>query len=327
MHPNPHDALFKKVFSEPANAEGELRYVLPRQLAEALDFSTLRLAPASFVDEALRERHSDLLYEVELRGHPAFVHVLFEHKSQPERFVALTLLDYMVRIWQAWRVAHPDARALPAIVPVVIYHGEARWSVSRRFHDLVHGLAEMPPELRSTLRELVPGFRYALDRVSEQSDEALRSRAMTEMARLALLLFKHARTTEDLAARFETWLRAWWRIWDADTGTRAIEVFCKYIYLVSPHAAPEAIVEVVGRVAGEQAKEVAMTGAEILMQRGEARGEANARRTLVSMLLEEKFGPLSADHHKRLEKAERAELDHWAKRLLFADSLDAVFEP
>lgn len=71
MSGNPHDALFKRTFGQPEHAAGKLRAILPPALVAALDLSTLRLAPGSFIDEALADCHSDLLYEVNLAGRPA----------------------------------------------------------------------------------------------------------------------------------------------------------------------------------------------------------------------------------------------------------------
>ena len=55
--------------------------MLPPRLAAAIDFDTLALAPGSFVDEALRERHTDLLYAVRLRERDALSYLVFEHQS------------------------------------------------------------------------------------------------------------------------------------------------------------------------------------------------------------------------------------------------------
>jgi hypothetical protein len=63
----PHDALFKAVFSEPANAAAEIAAALPRELVEALDLGSLEAVPGSFVDERLRQSHTDLLFRVRLR--------------------------------------------------------------------------------------------------------------------------------------------------------------------------------------------------------------------------------------------------------------------
>jgi predicted transposase YdaD len=50
MIPNPHDALFKLVLSQPEHARGMLRAVVPAVLGEALDWQRLTLCPGSFVD-------------------------------------------------------------------------------------------------------------------------------------------------------------------------------------------------------------------------------------------------------------------------------------
>ncbi len=62
MIPDPHDAFVKVVFGKPEHAQGMLRAVVPAAVAEGLDWSTLALRPGSFVDLALKEQHTDLLY-------------------------------------------------------------------------------------------------------------------------------------------------------------------------------------------------------------------------------------------------------------------------
>ncbi len=66
MHPTPHNQLFESVFSDPAQATAYLKDVLPVPLVDGVDWGTLRKAPGSFVDESLRSRHSDLLFDVQL---------------------------------------------------------------------------------------------------------------------------------------------------------------------------------------------------------------------------------------------------------------------
>ena len=67
MSLTPHDALFKAVLGKPEHARGVLRAVVPAALAEAIDWPTLTLRPGSFVDLALREQHTDLLYSATWR--------------------------------------------------------------------------------------------------------------------------------------------------------------------------------------------------------------------------------------------------------------------
>ncbi|MEO5730914.1 MAG: Rpn family recombination-promoting nuclease/putative transposase, partial [Byssovorax sp.] len=57
----PHDALFKWTFSQREHAVGLLQAALSTELTAAVDWSTLRVEKGSFVDRALRSRHSDLV--------------------------------------------------------------------------------------------------------------------------------------------------------------------------------------------------------------------------------------------------------------------------
>ncbi|HEY8454110.1 MAG TPA: Rpn family recombination-promoting nuclease/putative transposase [Actinopolymorphaceae bacterium] len=79
--PSPHDAVFRRVLGEPANAASQLRPVLPAALVMRLDLDRLARVPGSFVDPTLRWRHSDLLFTAPLDGRQAFVYVLIEHQS------------------------------------------------------------------------------------------------------------------------------------------------------------------------------------------------------------------------------------------------------
>jgi predicted transposase/invertase (TIGR01784 family) len=113
MISNPHDLVFKAVFGQPEHARGMLRAIVPAALAEALDWSTLTLQPGSFVDAALTQQHTDLLYAATWRdGSEVLVYLLFEHQSTPptEGLMAERLLAYQVRIWDRWRADHPKAK-------------------------------------------------------------------------------------------------------------------------------------------------------------------------------------------------------------------------
>jgi predicted transposase/invertase (TIGR01784 family) len=55
--------------------------------------------PGSFVDEALRWRHSDVLFTAPLDGHHAFVYALIEHQSSDDPLMAFRMMRYVTRIW------------------------------------------------------------------------------------------------------------------------------------------------------------------------------------------------------------------------------------
>ena len=122
----PHDSLVRAVFGQVEHAAGLLRCVLPDRVAERIDWSCLAAESGTMVDPQLRQQHSDLLFRTRLAGREAFVYLLFEHQSSPDRHLPFRLLRYEVRIWERW-IERNTGRPLPAILPVVLYHGRARW--------------------------------------------------------------------------------------------------------------------------------------------------------------------------------------------------------
>jgi predicted transposase/invertase (TIGR01784 family) len=93
-----HDAFFKRIFSVPANAAGELRSILPSTLVAQLDLDKLELVEGTFVSRELRLRHTDLLFRVPLlkprSGHRyVYVYVLLEHQSQVDRDMPFRMLE------------------------------------------------------------------------------------------------------------------------------------------------------------------------------------------------------------------------------------------
>jgi predicted transposase/invertase (TIGR01784 family) len=102
--PSPRDAVFRRVFGVPANAASQLRAVLPPDVTARLDLRRLARVQGSFVDADLTWRHTDLLFSAQLDGHDAFVYLLVEHQSSDDPLMALRLLRYVTRIWDAYDV-------------------------------------------------------------------------------------------------------------------------------------------------------------------------------------------------------------------------------
>lgn len=121
MIPNPHDAIFKAVLGKPEHARGVLRSVVPAALAEALDWSALTLQPGNFVDLALKEQFTDLLYSATWRdGGEVLIYFLFEHFSAPPKadaLLAYRLLRYQVRIWELCRWRHKSHYTESLVMP------------------------------------------------------------------------------------------------------------------------------------------------------------------------------------------------------------------
>ena len=95
----PHDGLFKGILGRPEHAASELRSILPAGLVGRLDFDRLERVEGSFVDRALRQQHTDVLFRARLDQGDALIYVLLEHQSTPDRWMALRMCGYLTRIW------------------------------------------------------------------------------------------------------------------------------------------------------------------------------------------------------------------------------------
>jgi hypothetical protein len=319
-----HDAFFKAMFSQPEQAAGELQLVLPAKLAARIDFPALTLCPGSFVDEALSRQHTDLLFSAPLAGRDAFFYLLFEHKSAPEALTAFQLLRYMVRIWDDFLKTHPSAKRLPAIIPVVLHHGEGGWSCARSFQELL----DVDEEVLAELGEHVPRFRFLLDDLGLESDETLRQRAMSALGRLSLWCLRNARTPEQIVEGMSQWMGLVREVRQAPNGMAALVTIWRYVLLVGDRFGPEDLVARLLAAAGEDGKEEIVTAGEQLIERGRKEGlkeglQQGQKKTLLRQL-QARFGALPDSVLVRVKAAGSAELDLWADRILTAPTLEDV---
>jgi predicted transposase YdaD len=198
---HPHDKLFKVGFSDPETAGGLLRGELPAALAQAVDWSRLRLEPGNFIDSQMRTSASDLLFSAPVGEAECLIYILFEHQTREEPMLALRLLRYLVRIWEAWLKRHPHGPRLPAIVPVVLAHDSKAWKLSRQFASLF----EIPPGLESELAPFVPDFRFQLIELADMTFESIRG---TPAGIMILRTMKAGRSADWFAA--PVWDEALW---------------------------------------------------------------------------------------------------------------------
>src|SRR5690554_3541843 len=149
MTPTPHDAIFKSTFSNPTRAMQLVKAVFPRRVTQHLDLASAKLMPGRFVNDALSEKHSDLLFHLSIDGGEAFAYLLFEHQSKVDRLMPYRMLLYMVGIWERWKDENANATRLPVIFPVVLSHAQAGWTAAPGFSSLY----ELKPR---TLKDLRP---------------------------------------------------------------------------------------------------------------------------------------------------------------------------
>jgi predicted transposase/invertase (TIGR01784 family) len=157
-HPlTPHDEFFSFVLSDTENARDFILNTLPDPVVELLDLESISVSRESFIDPELKKSQFDVLITTRVRGLPAYIYVLVEHKSRSEYRTVLQLLGYMVRIWEKevkGRSRKDVKKPLPVIIPVIFYHGTR----TRRYPLSFGEYFDAPGHLGRYIPDFTPEF-------------------------------------------------------------------------------------------------------------------------------------------------------------------------
>ncbi len=323
MTARPHDALFKSAFEAPASAGALLREFLPPALGAAIAWDTVTAEPGSFVDPALADHHSDLLFSARTRtGDPLLVHLLLEHQSTSDPVMPLRTLTYEARIWDRFHKDRPGER-LPPIIAVVINHVPGGWTAARSFDDLFAPSIMTIPGMLA----LVPRFSLVIADLSELSNEDLKARSLAAFQKLALWLLRDARDPVRLLQSFGTWASTLVEVQRAPAGIDAFSILLTYMFRVVGKA-NRANLQARIRQMSQYTEETEMSIADEIHEEGRVLGLAQGQVAALRSLLTFKFQLRALDerYEARLKAATPEAIDRYLQRVLVADSLAAVFE-
>ncbi len=285
---------------------------IPSRIAALLNPGTLKISKDTFVDEELEERFSDLLYEVELKGKgKLFVYFLFEHKSYQDPEVALYLLMSMVRIWTSYRKQEKKG-LLPAILPLVVYHGKNKWRVKPTFQDLV--------DLPDIMRPHVPNFEYLIWDLSRYSDQEIKGGVLL---RVTFLLMKHI-FSEDLGKLLPGFLGLLEDFGDRRTALQFLEAALRYLSSGSSHMSREELVSALKEVFVDEGGDLMATLAEQWIEEGIEQGIQQGTMKVLVRLAAKRFQVKPDLVYSMLVGLKTEEIEDLAERFLDAGSLEQV---
>ncbi|HWB79084.1 MAG TPA: Rpn family recombination-promoting nuclease/putative transposase [Nannocystaceae bacterium] len=329
--PTPHDALFRAAFEHPAAAAGELVSVLPAPLAAVLDAASVHLESASYIEPALGERRSDLLFSARFGEETALVYLLFEHQSTADARMAFRMLAYLVRIWERWEREHDSpiperATWLPPIIPIIVSHARDGWTAPTELHAMVRP----PPSAIDGLAPLVPSLRVLVDDLTRVTNEDLHARALAPFPKIALWLLRDGRDPDTLLRNLATWANALHEVASATDGMRAMQLVLAYLNRVLEREHFDEFRDKMVELA-PATEEPTMRYSDYMIEKGREQGIAlgrteGQRATLVKQLTL-KFGPLDGDTLARIDAATPLELEHALEKILSADALAGVLTP
>jgi len=310
---NIHDSFFKRVLCDPHTADTFLREHLPSQVIELLTSDLPEPVPGSFVDEELRQHHSDLLFRMQLNtGADAFAYVLMEHKSSPDAAARLQLLRYIVKVLVNWYEQNKRL-PLPPLLPVLIHQGPGEWRISCEFLDLFGAVPEI-------LRDHLPSFRHALVDLEGVADDRL---SADPRLRAHLKALKYARRP-DLPEKVDVLLAEAPVLEVLD-----VALILTYIDRGSVAVSSEVIRAVLRRLVPDREEEIMGHLTQPYFAKGLAEGRVEGRAEGEAMalvrLLEKRFGTLPVALRQRVFSADVESIETWFDRAIDGPTLEWVF--
>jgi hypothetical protein len=308
-----HDALYHRLFSQPAMVAQLLREFVVEPWVADLDLDAMQRVNGKFHARGVR-RDSDVIWRIPLKtGGDAYLLLLLEFQSTPDRWMALRMMVYVGLLWQQLvkeKRLTPDGR-LPPVFPVVLYNGDPRWTMPVDLAPLI-GLPEGSP-----LWRWQPGMRYHVVDEGAFSEADLANRDT-----LAALLFRleNAREPEQIEALVDAAID-WFRRHDGFDALRELfATLAHRVVAMTEGTTPgvrvaENLLEVKTMLANRPAE---------WKQRWTQEGRREGVAEVLTDQLERRFGTLPDAVKDRIAAADPQALREWSLRLLDACSIDEV---
>jgi predicted transposase/invertase (TIGR01784 family) len=317
---NIHDAFFKQVLSDPALAAPFLREHLPPEIADLRGPGLPEPVLGSFVDEELRQHHSDLLFRIPLKSsHDAYAYVLMEHKSSPDAGARLQLLRYVVRILVQWYERNNRQLPLPPVLPLLAHQGPEGWTSSCEFADLFGNVPD-------PLRPYIPSFRHALVDLAPMDDLTL---SIEVRLRAFLKALKYSRRGDLLDCIAIVLAEA------PELNERDLFVILTYLnkapvarnYQVMHETLEHLVPDRAERIMGWFTDDFYEKGLAEGEARGEVRGKTQGEAKILTRLLERRFGALPDPIRHSISSADPERIEAWVERAFDAPPRQSVFAP
>jgi len=181
-----HDDFIRNILSNKEIAVEYFKNYLPDFVKERLDFSQLQQLSGTYLSDELRKTLSDIIYACGLKDGKGSIKVSFllEHKSSPDKYAPVQIGGY---IFSALQKQIQNKEPLSLVIPVLLYHGKAKWQY-RTLTNLFEGLDK-------EWEQFLPSFEYIyndLGRLSDGEIEALKNKFLAA----SFLALKHSQERE-----------------------------------------------------------------------------------------------------------------------------------
>jgi hypothetical protein len=311
------DSSFRTLFTHPLMVRDLFSGFVREPWVGRLDFATLEPCPGTGGATG-----REITWRLRFQGGRTWIHLVLSLAPEVDRTLPLRLAGGVATLLLdlARQGGLPRSGRLPGVVPLILYYGDALWSVPRQLADLFE---PVPHGLERALPRLSP---LVLDVRREPVPETLEMLETGERGNLAALLFtlERSRTVADLdlgVARLTALLPGPL----AGPLAELRRAFARYLrdWLLPRRFAG---IGLPGAVEVDEVppllREAVAAWTHPFREQGRRQGAAE----LLARLLDRRFGPLDATDRSRLATAEVERLLAWGERALSAPTLEEVFE-
>ena len=167
----PHDTGYKYLLASKKAFKQLIRSFVKIGWAEQVDETNLVRIDKSVILQDFQNKEADLIYRTKLKDKDIIFYVLMELQSTVDFLIPYRLLLYMNEIWRdifkniPLKEAERKSFRLPAIIPIVLYNGQAKWTVPLNFKETLDSY--------ELFKDHVLDFQYILINVHSYDKEEL----------------------------------------------------------------------------------------------------------------------------------------------------------
>jgi predicted transposase YdaD len=321
-----HDALYHRLFSHPGLVAQLLSEFIVEPWVGDLELGEMERVNAKFHSETGERRDSDVVWRIPLKaGGDAYLLLLLEFQSTPDRWMALRVSVYAGLLWQhiiKEKRLTPDGR-LPPVFPVVVYNGNTRWTMPLNLSALI-GLPAGSP-----LWRWQPDMRYHI-----LDEGAFTEHDLAGRDTLAALLFRleNAAQPDHIVALVDAVID-WFRRHPGFEGLKPLfALLAGRVVEMVEGAAPGVLVSenllevrtMLATRAAEWKQQWRQEGHQEGHQEGRQEGRREGEAAFLLRMLERRFGVVPDAVKHKIAAADLPTLEEWGARMFDAASIDDV---
>jgi hypothetical protein len=328
---HPHDHFFRSAMTNLKVAKEFFEHHLPKAVQEKLDLNTLELQPGTYINKALENTASDVLYKLNYchKLDWAYLYLLVEHRSSIKHLAPFELWQHIFSIWgeivkKYGNTSRNKKFRLPLIIPLLFHNGPGKYTGAQDIRELIAAPKDLIESVFLSPIQLID--------LHDIKDEDLQER---KRAGIMQLCMKHAYDKEMLKSIQRTLelIKFSWHNGEENLATDAL----KYSISEGRTADPKQLVKILK--AGLIEEESTMgTLADYFTEKNKDEwlplvkdmwrqsGRQEGESTLVIHLLRSKFKTIPERYLKQVEQASQKDLLKWADRILESKLLEEIFE-